>query len=33
MLFKEIVAVYSDNHTRPINIKYSVTDRLDSWDI
>jgi len=25
-LVKEIIAVYSDNHTKPINIKYSVTD-------
>jgi hypothetical protein len=28
MLFKEIMAVYSDNYTRPVNTKYfySVTD-------
>jgi hypothetical protein len=25
MLFKETVAVYSENHTNPINTKYSVT--------
>jgi hypothetical protein len=26
ILFKEISAVYSDDHTKPINTKYSVTD-------
>jgi hypothetical protein len=26
MLFKEIIAVYSDNHTKPMNTKYTVTD-------
>jgi hypothetical protein len=25
-LFKEIIAVYSENHTNPINTKYSVAD-------
>jgi hypothetical protein len=25
-LFKEMTAVYSENHTRPINTKYSVTE-------
>jgi hypothetical protein len=25
MLFKEIIAVYSEKHTRHMNIKYSVT--------
>jgi len=25
-LFKEIIAVYSENHTKPTNTKYSVTD-------
>jgi hypothetical protein len=25
-LVKEVTTVYSDNHTKPINIKYSVTD-------
>jgi hypothetical protein len=25
MLFKEIIAVYSDNYTEPINTEYSVT--------
>jgi hypothetical protein len=26
MLFKEIISVYSENHTKSINIKYSITD-------
>jgi hypothetical protein len=26
MLFKEVIAVYSENYTRPINTKYRVTD-------
>jgi len=26
MLFKEIIAVYTENHTEPINTKYRVTD-------
>jgi hypothetical protein len=26
MLFKEIMAVYSEDHTKPINTKCSVTD-------
>jgi hypothetical protein len=25
-LFKEIIAVYSENHTKPINKKFSITD-------
>jgi hypothetical protein len=25
-LFKEIIAVYAENHTKPKNTKYSVTD-------
>jgi hypothetical protein len=25
-LFKEIIAVYTENHTRPINTKWRVTD-------
>jgi hypothetical protein len=33
MLFKEIIAVYSENHTKPIITKYSVTDCYDSWNI
>jgi hypothetical protein len=32
-LFKEIIAVCSENHTEPTNTKYSATDRQDSWDI
>jgi hypothetical protein len=27
MLSKEMIAVYSENHTKPINTKYSVTDK------
>jgi len=26
MLFKEIIAVYTENHTKPINTKYRVAD-------
>jgi hypothetical protein len=26
MLFKEIIAVYIENHTKPINTKFSITD-------
>jgi hypothetical protein len=26
MLFKEIISVYSENHMKPINTKYSITD-------
>jgi hypothetical protein len=33
MLFKEIIAVYSENHTKAINTKCSVTDCYDSWDM
>jgi hypothetical protein len=33
MLFKEIMAVYSEKHETPINTKYSVTDCEDSWEI
>jgi hypothetical protein len=30
MLFKEIITVYSENHTKPINTKRSITDfRVD----
>jgi hypothetical protein len=25
-LFKETIAVYSENHTRPVNTKHAVTD-------
>jgi hypothetical protein len=27
-LFKEIIAVYSENHIQPINTKFSVTNML-----
>jgi thioredoxin-related protein len=26
MLFKEIICVYCEKHTKPINTKYNVTD-------
>jgi hypothetical protein len=32
-LFKEIIAVYTENHTKPINIKWTVTDFLSRWYI
>jgi hypothetical protein len=28
MLFKEIIAVYNEKHTKSINTKYTVTDLL-----
>jgi hypothetical protein len=33
MLFKEIIDVCSENHAKPINMRYSVTYCADSWDI
>jgi hypothetical protein len=30
-LFREIIAVYSENHAKPINTKYSVTDCQRRW--
>jgi hypothetical protein len=33
ILFKEIIAVYSENHTKPINIKCSITDCQIRWFI
>jgi hypothetical protein len=33
MLFKEIIAAYCENHTVPINTKYSVTSCYDGWSI
>jgi hypothetical protein len=33
MVFKEIIAVYSENHTKPINTKYSITDCQIRWFI
>jgi hypothetical protein len=32
-LFKEIVAVYSQNHAKPINTKCSITDCQRRWFI
>jgi len=33
MLFKEIIAVYSENHTKPIKTKWSITDCQSWWFI
>jgi hypothetical protein len=33
MLFKEIIAVYNENHAKPINTKYSITDCQSRWFI
>jgi hypothetical protein len=33
MLFKEIIVVYSENHTKPINAKCSITDCQSRWFI
>jgi hypothetical protein len=30
-LFKEIIAVYSENHAKPINTKCSITDGQSRW--
>jgi hypothetical protein len=32
-LFKEIIAVYNENHTKPINTKCSFTDCQSRWFI
>jgi hypothetical protein len=32
MLFKEIIAVYSENYTKRINTKYSVTDLINTYN-
>jgi hypothetical protein len=32
-LFKEIFAVYSENHAEPINTKYGITDCQSRWFI
>jgi hypothetical protein len=32
-LFKEIIAVYSENHAKPINKKCSITDCQSGWFI
>jgi hypothetical protein len=31
--FKEIIAVYSENHAKAINTKCSITDSLSRWFI
>jgi hypothetical protein len=31
MLFKEIIAVYSENHAKPVNTKCSITDCQSRW--
>jgi hypothetical protein len=33
MLFKEVIAVYSEKHTKPINTKCSITDCQSRWFI
>jgi hypothetical protein len=33
MLFKEIIAVYSENHAKPIYTKCSITDCQSRWFI
>jgi hypothetical protein len=33
MLFKEVIAVYSENHTKPINTKRNITDSQSRWFI
>jgi hypothetical protein len=33
MLFKEIITVYIENHTKPINTKCSITDCQSRWFI
>jgi hypothetical protein len=33
MLIKEIIAVYSQNHAKSINIKYSAADSQSMWYI
>jgi hypothetical protein len=33
MLFNKVIAVYTENHTRPINTKYTVTDWYSRWYI
>jgi hypothetical protein len=33
MLFKDIIAVYSENHAKPINTKCSITDCQSRWFI
>jgi hypothetical protein len=33
MLFKEIIAVYSENLAKPLNTKFSITDCQSRWFI
>jgi hypothetical protein len=33
VLFKEIIAVYSENHAKPINTKCGITDCQSRWVI
>jgi hypothetical protein len=33
MLFKQIIAVYSENHAKPINTEWSSTDCQSRWFI
>jgi hypothetical protein len=33
MMIKKVIAVYSENHTKPINTKCSITDCQSRWFI
>jgi hypothetical protein len=33
MPFKEIIAVYSESHAKPVNTKFSITDCPSRWFI
>jgi hypothetical protein len=33
MLLKEVIAVYTENHSRPIDAKCIITDRYSRWDM
>jgi hypothetical protein len=33
MLFKEVIAVYSENHTKPVNTKRYIIDCRSRWFI
>jgi hypothetical protein len=33
IMFKEIIAVYSKNHTKPVNTKFTLNDGQSRWCI
>jgi hypothetical protein len=33
MLFKEVIAFYSENHTETMSTKYNITDCKNNWKI